>query len=151
MKQDIIYIVWPPAMKFMSDIIKEVGKKFKIKSYSIIKLEETTTWLEIVNLVYNRPVDQVTVKRYKKAEGLEDYPKELGVIQVEVVDLSTRKKGGRRILSAVHDVKDYLRDKKYAGIIPRWYVVHSTESTEETEETLNNFDLYKNRTFFQGV
>lgn len=143
MKLRICFVVWPPVMEYISDIVNDVKKEFDFISYNEFKFPEYFSWMEVMNTVYGDPLDRVTVKRYQKAEGFEGYDKKVGVIVFDVLNPSYKKKGGKKAIVEVHDLKKYWRDEKFKKI-PRWLIVHSTEATEETENLLRSVRGYKN-------
>lgn len=141
MKQKICFIVWPPANKYVQEVIAVIKEKYKVISFGVFEFPETQGWASIVNMIYNQPIDSVTVKRYKKAEGLEGYDKKLNVIVFEIVNPKYKKKKGKEEIIQTNELKKVLRDEVFTDL-PRWYVVHSTETTEETEEVLKIFNSY---------
>jgi hypothetical protein len=120
-----------------SEIIEMVKDKFDFISYNEYNFSEEYSWLEIINVVYIEPLDRVTVKRHKKADGFKGYSKVIGVIEFGASNSNRNLKNSKDVLTSVHDLKYYLRDKKFPDI-PRWLIAHSTESTEETEILLDN-------------
>jgi hypothetical protein len=145
MIQKACIVLWPAVVEHAEEIIDMVKERFEFTSYKTHTFPETYSWLQIINIVYVKPIDQKTVKRHKKAESFEEgeYSKIIGIIEFDVASDSERNlKNKQQVLTSVHKLKYYLRDKKYPHI-PRWLIAHSTESTEETQEFLNNLDRYK--------
>ncbi len=140
MTQRASLVLWPAAVGHAPEIIDMIKDRFDFVSYKTHRFPETYSWLQIINVVYVKPLDQETVKRYKKAESFAagGYSKIIGIIEFNLPSGSERNlKNKQQVLTSVHDLKYYLRDEKYPHI-PRWLIAHSTESTEETEEFLNN-------------
>jgi hypothetical protein len=148
MKLKICFVIWPPIIEYIPDIVKDIKKEFEFISCSIFEFPEKYNWFEIMNIIYNDPLDRITVKRHQKADGFEGFVKKVGVVIFNVVDPSYKKKGGKIVLVEVHDLKKYWRDDKFKKI-PRWLIVHSTESTDETEKLLENVKRYTKELLYE--
>lgn len=129
MIQKVSFIVWPPALEYTDDIITEVTKNFDFISYKLFSFSSKYTWSEIINMVYCDELDRVTVKRHKKAQGLDIYKKEIGMITFNV-----------RSTADILNMKESFR-RKFTNI-NRWHIVHSTDSVEETKLTLHYLNKY---------
>lgn len=150
MKLRVCFVIWPPMIKYTSDIVSDIKKEFEFLSCSLFEFSDKYNWFEVMSIIYNDPLDRVTIKRHKKADGFEGYDKKVGLVLFNVSNPSYRKKGGKTVLADVHDLKKYWRDDKFKKI-PRWLIVHSTESTEETNDLLENIrKYYIKELFYEG-